>query len=782
MMLKTLAQIFKRDKEKFKVPKSSQDIVPIKALWLDGIFLVGKNKYTKCFKFIDINYAVASNEDKEAMFIDYSELLNSLDTGAMAKITINNRRINKVDFEKKILLDLKNDDLDEYRKEYNQMLINKTKEANEIVQEKMITISVYKRSVEEARSYFNRIGADLASKFSSLGSKCIELNAEERLRIMHDFYRTGEETSFRFDITSDLRKGHNFKDFICPDSFEFKDDYFKMGNRYGRVLFLKEYASFIKDSMITELTELNRNLMLSIDVIPIPMDEAVKEAENRRLGIETNITNWQRKQNANNNFSAIIPYDMEQQRAESKEFLDDLTTRDQRMFIAIMTMVITADTKEDLDINTDNLEQIARKGLCQLGILRFQQYDGLNLVLPIKSNFDKIKALRTLTTESLAVLMPFKVQEIRHENGIFYGQNVISKNMIIADRKQLLNGNSFTLGVSGSGKSFTAKEEIATIKMRDPNADIILIDPEREYSKLVKAFNGEVIKISATSKNHINAMDMNADYGDGNPVILKSEFILSLCEQLIGSGNLGAKQKSLIDRCTANVYRVFQQGNYQGIPPTLQDFREELLRQNEPEAKEIALAIELFTNGSLNTFAMQTNVDTSNNLICYDILDLGKQLQPIGMLVVLDSILNRITSNRAKNKNTYIFIDEIYLLFQYEYSANFLFTLWKRVRKYGAFATGITQNVEDLLQSHTARTMLANSEFIIMLNQASTDRIELAKLLNISDPQMSFITNVGAGEGLIKVGSSIVPFVNHFPKSTKLYKLFTTKPGEDFDE
>ena len=781
-MLKTLAQIFKRDKEKFKVPRSAQDIIPIKALWPDGIFLVGRNKYSKCYKFLDINYAVASNEDKEAMFIDYSELLNSLDTGAMAKITINNRRINKVDFEKQILLDLKNDGLDEYRKEYNQMLVNKTKEANEIIQEKMITISVYKKSVEDARNYFNRVGADLISKFNSLGSKCMELNAEERLRILHDFYRTGEETSFRFDITNDMRKGHNFRDFICPDSFEFKTDYFKMGNRYGRVIFLKEYASFIKDSMITELTELNRNLMLSIDVIPIPMDEAVKEAENRRLGIETNITNWQRKQNANNNWNSILPYDMEQQRLESKEFLDDLTTRDQRMFISVTTMVITADTKEDLDANTDNIEQIASKGLCQMGILRFQQYDGLNLVLPIKSDFNRIRALRTLTTESLAVLMPFKVQEIRHKNGIFYGQNVISKNMIIADRKQLLNGNSFILGVSGSGKSFTAKEEIAAIKMLDPKADIILVDPEREYSKLVKAYNGEVIKISATSQNHINAMDMNADYGDGNPVILKSEFILSLCEQLIGSGNLGAKQKSLIDRCTANVYRVFQQGNYQGIPPTLQDFREELLRQNEPEAKEIALAIELFTNGSLNTFAMQTNVDTSNNLICYDILDLGKQLQPIGMLVVLDSILNRITSNRSKGKNTYIFIDEIYLLFQYEYSANFLFTLWKRVRKYGAFATGITQNVEDLLQSHTARTMLANSEFIIMLNQASTDRIELAKLLNISEPQMSYITNVGAGEGLIKVGSSIVPFVNHFPKNTKLYKLFTTKPGEDFEE
>ena len=507
------------------------------------------------------------------------------------------------------------------------------------------------------------------------------------------------------------------------------------------------------------------------------MDEAVKEAENRRLGIETNITNWQRKQVANNNFSAIIPYDMEQQRNESKEFLDDLTTRDQRMFLAIITMVVTADSKEELNNITDEINQTASKGLCQMGVLRFQQYDGLNLVLPIVSNFHRIRALRTLTTESLAVFMPFKVQEIRHENGIFYGQNVISKNMIIADRKQLLNGNSFVLGVSGSGKSFTAKEEIAGLKLKDPKADIIIIDPEREYSKLVRAFGGEVIKISATSKNHINAMDMNKDYGDGaNPVILKSEFILSLCEQLIGAGNLGAKQKSIIDRCTANTYRFFQQGNYQGTPPTLQDFREELLKQEEPEAKEIALAIELFTNGSLNTFAMNTNVDTSNSLICYDILDLGKQLLPIGMLVVLDSILNRITSNRVKGKSTYIFIDEIYLLFQYEYSANFLFTLWKRVRKYGAFATGITQNVEDLLQSHTARTMLANSEFIIMLNQASTDRLELAKLLNISDPQMSYITNVGAGEGLIKVGSNIVPFVNKFPRNTELYKLFNTTP------
>lgn len=679
--MKTLNKIFKQDKEKFVIPRSVQDAIPVKAIWEDGIFLVSKNKYSKCYKFSDINYAVASREDKEAMFLEYSELLNSFDTGATTKITILNRRLNKIDFEKTIMLPMAEDELDKFRKEYNKMLLDKATDSNGIIQEKFITISIDKKSIEEARSYFARVGTDLINHFKELGSICIELDAVERLRIFHDFYRVGEETYFNFDMISNMRKGHSFKDFICPDTMEFESDYFKIGNRYGRVIFLKEYASYIKDSMVAELTDINKNMMMSIDVIPVPMDEAVREAENRRLGIETNITNWQRRQNANNNFSAIIPYDMEQQREQSKEFLDDLITRDQRMFLSVLTMVHTANSKEELDNDTEALLTIARKHLCQFGILKFQQMDGLNTAMPFGGR--KIDALRTLTTESLAVFMPFRVQEIRHENGIYYGQNVISKNMIIADRKQLLNGNSFILGVSGSGKSFIAKEEIVSIMLKDPNADVIIVDPEREASSLVKSLGGEVIKISATSGNHINAMDMNKDYGDGaNPVILKSEFILSLCEQLVGSNNLGAKQKSIIDRCTASVYRYYQQGNYQGTPPTLQDFYEELLRQKEPEAKEIALAIELFVNGSLNTFAKSTNVDTSNRLICYDILDLGKQLLPIGMLVVLDSILNRITANRAKGRNTFIFIDEIYLLFQYEYSANFLFTLWKRVRKY----------------------------------------------------------------------------------------------------
>ena len=766
--------LFKKDKEKFKIPKSVQDAIPIDAMWEDGIFLVGKNKYSKCFKFTDINYSVASREDKEEMFLEYSELLNSFDTGATSKITIINRRLNKLDFQKTMFIKLEDDELDKYRKEYNKMLLDKATASNGIVQEKCITITIEKKSIEDARLYFLRIGTELINKFKELGSVCVELEAVERLQLFHDFYRVGEETAFNFDFISNMRKGHSFKDYICPDTFEIKDDYIKIGNRYARVLFLKEYANYIKDSMVAELTDINKNSMMSIDVIPIAMDEAVRETENRRLGVETNITNWQRRQNANNNFSAIIPYDLEMQREQSKEFLDDLITRDQRMFMSVLTMVHTAETKEELDNDTEEILTIARKNLCQFGVLKFQQLDGLNTAMPF--GVRKIDTLRTLTTESLAVFMPFRVQEIRETNGIYYGQNVISKNMIIADRKKLLNGNSLVFGVSGSGKSFITKEEIVFTMLKDKNADVIVIDPENEYTPLVKALGGEVIKVSATSGNHINAMDMNKNYADGaNPVILKSEFILSLCEQLIGSDNLGAKQKSIIDRCTASTYRYYLQGNYQGTPPTLQDFYQELLKQEETEAKEIALAIELFVNGSLNTFAKQTNVDTENRLICYNILDLGKQLLPLGMLVVLDSILNRITQNRAKGRNTYIFIDEIYLLLRNEYSANFLYTLWKRVRKYGAYLIGITQNVEDMLQNNTARAMMANSELIIMLNQASTDRAELAKLLNISDLQLSYITNVGSGEGLLKIGSSLIPFSNKFPKDTELYKLMTTK-------
>ena len=691
-MIKTLKLLSKQEHEKFKVPKNVQDLIPVQTVYSDGIFQVAPGKFAKSFKFEDINYAVASREDKESMFLKYSEILNSLDSGATTKITINNRRMDRREIARDILLPPKDDRLDIYRKEYNRILLEKATGSTSMVQDKYLTISVFKPTAEDARTYFARVGAELQQHFSRLGSRLVEMDVYERLKVLFNFYRIGEESSYNFNLSDFAKRGHSFKDYISPDSIEVNDDYFMLGEKYGRVMFLKDYAAYISDDIITELTDISRNLMLSIDIIPIPTDEAVREVENKMLGVETNATNWQRRQNANNNFSAVLPYDIELQRKETKEFLEDLTTRDQRMLFAVVTLVHMADTKKQLDEDTEAIKTASRKKLCQLAVLKWQQMDGLNTALPI--GVRKINVMRTLTTESLAVLMPFRVQEIAHKHGIYYGQNAISKNMIIADRRQLMNGNSFIIGVSGSGKSFAGKNEVVNLMLAE-NADIIIVDPEREYSALVRAMGGEVIHISATSPNHINAMDLNREYGDGaNPVILKSEFILSLCEQLIGSGSLGAKQKSIIDRSTARIYWNYQENGYTGLPPTLQDFHTELMMQPEQEARELALAIELFTKGSLNTFAKHTNVDTNNRLICFDILDLGKQLMPIGMLVVLDSILNRITRNRAQGRQTFIFIDEIYLLFQQEYSANFLFTLWKRVRKYGAYCTGLTQNLE----------------------------------------------------------------------------------------
>ena len=775
-LIKTLQQALKMDREKFKVPRSVQQAIPVQRIWPDGVFQSG-TKFSKSFRFSGINYAIASKEDKTEMFLDYSELLNALDSGASAKITLNNRRINKEEFEASLLLPVKEDGLDEYRKEYNEMLLSKVSGTNNsIYQERYLTISVHKKNIDEARTYFARVGTDIITHLSKLSSIGEELDAEQRLQIFRDFFQADEPQCFPFDMKAFAKRGSSFKDWICPQSMEFSKDCFKINERYGRVLYMQDYASYVKDDMISELCDLSRDLMLSIDILPVPTDEAVREIQNRLLGVETNVTNWQRRQNANNNFSAIVPYDMELQRKETKEMLDDLTTRDQRMMFGILTMVHMADNKKQLDSDTESILSVARKHLCQMATLKWQQVDGLNTVLPY--GIRKINALRTLTTESTAVLIPFHTQEIMQPGGIYYGQNAVSKNMLVADRRKLLNGNSFRLGVSGSGKSFSAKEEIVDLALSTED-DILILDPESEFGSLVEALNGEVITISATSNTHLNALDMDSAYGnDKNPLIEKSEFILSLFEQLVGAGNLSAKEKSILDRCTADVYRDYIRSGYQSEAPTLKDLYRQLMLQPEEEARGLALSSELFINGSLNTFAQKTNVDTKNRIIAYDIRELGEQLMPLGMLVTLDSIFNRVIQNWKKGKTTWIFADEFYLLFRYQYSADFFYRLYKRIRKYQGFVTGLTQNVEELLKSDTARLMLANSEFLILLNQATTDRDELASLLNISENQLSYITNVGAGKGLIRCSGNLVPFENSFPKNTKLYRLMTTKPGE----
>lgn len=774
--MKTLKTMIKREKEKLVIPKSVQDVIPIKAVYKDGIFLLSNNNYSKTFKFTDINYHIASDEEKKELMQGYWSVINSFGAGVTIKLTINNHKLDRAEFEKSILIPFRYDGLDNYRKEYNEMLLDKANSSNCIVQDKYFTVTVSKKTVEDARAFFNRIGNDLTARLSRIGSKCEPLTADDKLRIFHNFYRVGNEQNYNLDFEQFMNNGCDIRDYICPDSMDFESDYMKINEQYCRTIFLRNYGTFVDDNTISDLTSINRNLMLSIDFIPIPTDEATKEVDKVLLGIQTDKANYNRKQVQNNNFGATN-YDLEQREGEILEIKNDMRNRDQRLYETLITMVITADTKQELDNVTETVfAKVADSSTNQFATLRYQQLDGLNTVLPFGTR--KINCFRTLTTESLAAFMPFNAQEMQHKHGTYYGQNTISNNMIFINRNKLLNGNCIVLGVSGGGKSFFVKEDITSIFLSDENADILIIDPEREYHPLVTTLGGEVIEISANSENHINAMDMNANYEDDkNPIATKAEFIMSLCEQLIGE-TVDAKDKSIIDRCCRNVYDEYIKSGYKIAPPTLQDFREELLRQNEVEAKELALAIELFTNGSLDTFAQPTNVDTNNRLVCYDILELGSQLLPVGMLVVLDNILNRITSNRRKGRTTYIFIDEIYILLAQKYSAEFLYRVWKRVRKYGAFATGITQNVGDMLQSHTASTMVSNSEFVVMLNQSGQDKAKLAKLLDISDNQTEFYTNVDAGHGLMKIGSSLVPYINKFPKNTELYKLMSTKPNE----
>lgn len=766
-MIKSFSKLKKQNKEEFRIPKTTQDTIPVDTVYKDGIFKIG-NRYTKSYRFLDINYAIASKEEKTGLFLDYGDLLNSFDSSVMVKITVNNHKIDLHKFKEDILIPFKEDGLDEYRKEYNEMLLDKLKESDDIVQEKYLTLTIFKNNVEEARSYFSRIGTELSSHFVNLGSKCIELNLEERLKILHDFYRS-DESEFNFDMKDNMRKGHSFKDLICPLAPEFKHKYFKLDDKYGRVLYLSNYPRFIKDSIVSELCNLNKNMMYSMDLISIPTDEAVKEIERKLLGVNTNITNWQRRQNANNNFSAVIPYDMEMQREECKEFLDDLTIRDQRMMLCNITIVHLADSKEELDNDTELLKSVARKFMCDLSILYFssRQLDGLCTVLPIGLN--RLNIIRTLLTESASVFIPFRAQEIADKGGIWYGQNAITNNPIFCNKECLQNPNAFVLGVPGSGKSFLTKEEIEFIIMRTDD-DILICDPENEYSNIIRKFGGEVIEISAGSKDHINAMDMKDGYGDsGDPVRDKSQFIMSLIEQVSRKG-IDDLERSIIDRCVRETYMEFER-------PTLKTLRTKLLEQQEKEAKALALKLEIFTDGSLDAFAHETNVDVDNRIVSYNIFKLGKQLKTMGLLVITDAMINRVNENFIKGKKTHIFIDEFHVVFENEQSAAFFNSAWRQFRKRDAYPTGITQNVEYLLDSVEASTMLSNSEFVVMLNQAYQDREKLGRLLNISDEQMSYITNAQSGCGLIKYGGILVPFVNKMPKGL-LYDLNTTKPSD----
>lgn len=768
-------------KELRKIPKSVQQTIPYISTSPngDGIIEISKGKFSTTLQFDDVNYQIARQDDQEQIFLQYCEILNYFDKSFDVEITINNNFVNEGDFKKMINIPFANDGFDKYRKEYNDMLQQQVLEGKNNIRKNMyITITTDCKNYEEARSKFGKTYGEIQASFKRIGSKTNILNLQERLEILHDIFRPGEEGEYELDEIVLKRNGESSKDAIAPDSFEFEKDYFMIGNKYGRALFLKSLPTTLSDKFISELMELDKSTMLSIHIKPVEMEQALKIIKRQITGMEGNKIEYQKRSLKNGYLEPFIPYELKSSLSEANELLDDVTNKNQKVFLVSLIVTHFADNKDELDQDTEVLKSIASKNLCKLGVLNYQQEQALKSVLPLGNNLLKID--RTLTTESTAVLMPFSSQELLQQNGMYYGKNATSRNLLMLNRKNLKNGNGFILGTPGSGKSFSAKREITNIFLNSDD-DILIIDPEREYTSLVENFSGEIIHISAGSKNYINPLDISEDYSDDDdPLILKSEFLISLCDCLIGGKDgMSAAQKTIIDRVCKQVYAKYFASNFDEEKiPTLKDFQDILEQQNEKEAKEIALALEIYTKGSLSIFAHKTNVNTNNRLISYDIKDLGKQLKTMGMLIVLDAIWNRITANRAVGKRTWIFMDEIYLLFSNEYSAQYLYELYKRARKWGAIPTGITQNISDLLKSDLASSMLANSDFLLMLNQASQDRKKLAELLNISDNQLSYVTSANAGEGLLFNGNSIIPFVDKFPKNTELYKMMTTKLDE----
>ena len=761
-------------RKKRVVPKTMQKTLPYKRVCDNYIFKVEENRYSKTYRFEDINYSIAKQEEQEGIFLGYCSVLNSFDTSADIQVTVHNNRVNKEKFNEMVLLKHKGDDFDKYVDSYNDMLVEKMEQGqNGIIRNKYLTVTVQAAYLEAAKSKFATIDLELTNAFKKIGSAIAPLTSNERIEILKDIFRNVDE-KFSPLTQSDFNRQAE-RAYCCPDYFEFKKDYFMWNDKYARTMFIKDMPASLKDCLLTDIANTNFDVMTTVNITPVDPAKALKIVNHQLTSMRANKLQAEKKAIQSGYTSDIINEELKYSLVEAEELLDDLRSKNQKMFMTNIVIMVTANDFDELENNTEVIEAVVRKHICSVSTLKFQQEKGLQSVLPIGNCTLEIR--RTLTTESTAVFLPFSSKEISQENGMYYGLNALSNNLIIFNRLMLKNPNGFILGSPGSGKSFSAKREMVNVFLATDD-DIIIIDPEREYSPLVKALMGEIINVSPASTNYINPLDMSQNYSDDeNPLVMKSDFILSFFECLVGKQGLTAKERGIIDRCLTITYAEYMQDFDAEEIPTLIDFYEVLKSQPEKEAKGLALSFELYIKGNLNVFAHKTNVNTTNRVVCYDIKDLGKQLKTLGMLIVLDYVWNRITENRAKGKRTWIYMDEVYLLFANEYSANFLFELYKRARKWGGVPTGITQNVEDLLKSETARSMLSNTDFVMMLNQATSDRVQLARLLNISDNLLAYVTNSDSGQGLICCGGSVIPFRDKFPHN-ELYDLMTTKLSE----
>ena len=746
----------------------------------DGICRVTDSYYTKTVQFQDINYQLNQNEDKTAIFDGWCDFLNYFDSSVRFQLSFVNMSANKDNYARYITISPQGDDFDSIRLEYTQMLQNQLARGNNgLIKTKYLTFGVEADGLKAAKPRLERIETDILNNFKRLGVAAEPMNGMERLRLLHGMLHMDEQEPFRFSWDWLAPSGLSVKDFIAPSSFEFRTGRsFGVGRRIGCASFLQILAPELNDRMLADFLDMESSLIVSMHVQSVDQVKAIKTIKRKITDLQKMTIEEQKKAVRAGYDMDIIPSDLATYGTEAKKLLQDLQSRNERMFLLTFIVVNTAGSRQQLDNNVFQAASIAQKYNCQLTRLDFRQEEGLMSSLPLGLN--QIEIQRGLTTSSVAIFIPFTTQELFQDGkeALYCGLNALSNNLIMVDRKRLKNPNGLILGTPGSGKSFAAKREIANVFLVTDD-DIIICDPEAEYGPLVERLHGQVIKISPTSPHYINPMDLNLNYSDDeNPLSLKSDFILSLCELIVGGKDgLMPVEKTIIDRCVRMVYRDYLSDPKPENMPILEDLYNELRRQEEKEAQYIATALEIYVSGSLNVFNHRTNINIENRIVSFDIKELGKQLKKIGMLIVQDAVWNRVTINREQRKSTRYYIDEMHLLLREEQTAAYTVEIWKRFRKWGGIPTGITQNVKDLLSSREVENIFENSDFILMLNQASGDRQILAKQLNISPHQLSYVTHSGEGEGLLFYGNVILPFVDRFPRG-ELYDLLTTKPQE----
>ena len=772
--------VARQEKQRRRV-LSAQDTIPYREMAKDGICRVHDNLYSKTIRFFDLNYQLAQAEDKDAIFEGWCEFLNYFDFTIHVQLSFVNHHSATLEFDHSIQIKPQYDQFDDLRQEYSNMLKEQLEKGNNgLVRTKYITFAIEADSIRVARPKLERIEADILNNFKVLGVVAYPLNGVERLRLMYEFFNPDSHTPFDFSYDMVLKSGMSTKDFIAPTSFRFrKARDFSMGDRLGAASYLQIIAPELSDRMLADFLDMDRDIMINMHIQSIEQSEAIKMVKSKVSDIQKMKIEEQKKAVRSGYDMDIIPSDLNTYSGEAQRLLEDLQSRNERLFLVTVVFLNTERSRRELDLAILQTAGIAQKYNCALRRLDYMQETGMVASLPLGWNPVPIK--RALTTTATAIFIPFTTQELfmPGKEAIYYGLNAISNNMIVADRKQLKNPNGLILGTPGSGKSFTAKREFVNVFFSTQD-DIIICDPEGEYYPLVQALDGQVIRIAPNSRDYVNPMDINLDYSDDdNPLAFKSDFVMSLCELIMGSRNgISAAEKTVIDRCMPYVYQKYMDDPRPENMPVLGDLYACLRQQTEEEAQRIATALEIYVNGSLNVFNHQTNVQLGNRVICFDIKDLGKQLKKLGMLIVQDQVWNRVTVNRYSHKATRYYIDEFHLLLKEEQTAAYSVEIWKRFRKWGGVPTGITQNVKDLLSSREIENIFENSDFICMLNQAGGDRAILAKQLNISPRQLSHVTNAGEGEGLLFYGNVIIPFKDRFDKTTRLYSLMTTKPAE----